>query len=94
MKSEGSLPYSQELVTGPHPEPDEYSPITPHPISLCISPHLQLFMFWLIFIPLEATPVLCFLKYFISNINMEEGETIEERATLVVLILESWNNIL
>jgi hypothetical protein len=33
MKSESSLLCSQELTTGPYPEPDESSPYT-HPISL------------------------------------------------------------
>jgi len=29
IETEGSLPYSQELATGPYPEPDESSPHLP-----------------------------------------------------------------
>jgi hypothetical protein len=46
MEPEGSLPCSQELSTGPYPEPDQSNPYQPTPISLrstlILSIHLRL----------------------------------------------------
>jgi hypothetical protein len=45
MEPESSLPFSQELSTGPYPGPDQASPLQPHPVyfrSILISTHLHL----------------------------------------------------
>jgi len=42
MEPEGSLPCSQQLTTGPYPEPDESSPHIPILFILIFSSYLRL----------------------------------------------------
>jgi hypothetical protein len=54
MEPGGSLPYSQELVTDPHPEPDQSSPHTP--ILFSLRPILLLYSHICLGIPSRLIP--------------------------------------